>query len=120
MIRVKRLYEPREAGGGARFLVDRLWPRGVRKEALALDGWLKDVAPSDSLRKWYQHDPGKWEEFKRRYWKELEGKEEDVERMEAAARAGDVTLLFSSREERINNAVALREYLERRLASSKK
>jgi uncharacterized protein YeaO (DUF488 family) len=72
MIRVERVYDHKERDGGARFLVDRLWPRGIRKEALQIDGWLRDVAPSDALRRWFDHDPAKWEEFKKRYFQELD------------------------------------------------
>jgi len=112
MIKVKRVYEPPAPDDGKRFLVDRLWPRGVKKEALRLDGWLKDVAPSDGLRKWFGHDPAKWDEFRRRYFAELEAKPEAWEPLLEAARAGDVTLLFSARDEAHNNAVALKAFLE--------
>jgi len=115
MIQVKRVYEPAAAGDGARFLVDRLWPRGAKKEALRLAGWLKEVAPSGRLRKWFNHDPAKWDEFQRRYFAELDEKTVTIEPLLAAARRGRVTLLFGARDTGHNNAVALRAYLTRRL-----
>jgi len=93
MIKVRRLYDPEEQGEGARFLVDRLWPRGLSKESLGHQAWLRDVAPSDELRCWYGHDREKWEEFQRRYAQELDGKEESWQPLVEAARRGDVTLL---------------------------
>jgi uncharacterized protein YeaO (DUF488 family) len=113
MIKVKRAYDPPESDDGTRFLVDRLWPRGVKKEDLHLDGWLKDVAPSDDLRRWFSHDPAKWEEFQRRYFAELDGKPDALRPIRDAARQGNVTLLYSARDVEHNNAVALRAYLER-------
>jgi uncharacterized protein YeaO (DUF488 family) len=118
MIRTKRVYESQSAGDGARFLVDRLWPRGLTKEKAGLDGWFKEVSPSDELRKWYHHDPGRWEDFKRRYFAELDSKPEAWKPLLKAARAGDIVLLFSSREERFNNAAALKSYLEKQLKKS--
>lgn len=115
MIQAKRVYDPPAPEDGKRFLVDRLWPRGVKKEALQLDGWLKDVAPSDALRKWFGHDPAKWEEFRERYFAELEAKPEAWRPLLEAARQGTVTLLFSARDEAHNNAVALKAFLETRL-----
>lgn len=115
MIRVKRVYEPQEPDDGARFLVDRLWPRGVKKEALRLDGWLKDAAPGDALRRWFGHDPARWDEFQRRYRDELDGRPEAWRIIVEAARRGDVTLLFSARDAEHNNAVALKAYLDARL-----
>lgn len=115
MIKVKRVYASPAPDDGQRFLVDRLWPRGVKKEALQLDGWLKDVAPSDALRKWFGHDPAKWEEFQERYFAELEAKPEAWRPLLEAARQGTVTLLFSARDEAHNNAVALKAFLEARL-----
>jgi uncharacterized protein YeaO (DUF488 family) len=114
MIQTKRVYEPRKRGDGTRFLVDRLWPRGIKKEDLRTVGWLKEVAPSDELRHWYSHDPDKWSEFKRRYKAELDKRPEAWEPILKAARRGTVTLLYSARETELNNAVALKEYLERR------
>ncbi|MDR7440302.1 MAG: DUF488 domain-containing protein [Armatimonadota bacterium] len=112
MIRVKRVYDPVEPEDGKRYLVDRLWPRGLRKEALRIDGWLREVAPSDKLRRWFGHDPAKWEEFKRRYFAELESRPETWRPLWEAARRGNVTLLYSARDSLHNNAVALQEFLE--------
>jgi uncharacterized protein YeaO (DUF488 family) len=112
MIRTRRVYDPPEPGDGTRFLVERLWPRGMKKEALPLDGWLKDAAPSDELRRWFSHDPAKWDEFRRRYDAELEGKPDVLQPLREAARQGNVTLLYSARDTEHNNAVALKEYLE--------
>lgn len=114
-IRVKRVYQPPEPGDGARFLVDRLWPRGFRRDSLQLAGWLKDAAPSDALRKWFAHDPGRWEEFKRRYFAELDRKPEAWRPLVEAAGKGPLTLVYSARDAAHNNAVALRAYLEARL-----
>ena len=111
-IRVKRVYEPPAPDDGKRFLVDRLWPRGLRKEALRLDGWLKELAPSDELRRWFGHDPAKWEEFRRRYFLELQARPEAWRPLRKAAREGTVTLLFSARDGEHNNAVALKSFLE--------
>ncbi len=115
MIKVKRVYDPVEPDDGKRFLVERLWPRGIRKETLAMEGWLKEVAPSDRLRRWFGHDPKKWEEFRRRYFAELEARPEAWRPLLEAARAGNVTLLFSARDTAHNNAMALREFLEGKL-----
>lgn len=112
MIRVKRVYEPPSAEDGTRILVDRLWPRGLSKERARVDLWLKDLAPSNELRKWYGHDPARWEEFRRRYRRELSGKEDLMSTIRERERAGTVTLLFGSREESLNNAVALKGFLE--------
>lgn len=94
--------------------MERLWPRGVKKSDLPLDGWLKDVAPSDALRRWFSHDPAKWNEFQRRYWTELDTRPEASGPIREAARAGRVTLIYSSRDGEHNNAVALKMYLEGR------
>lgn len=115
MIRIKRVYDPHESGDGPRFLVDRLWPRGVKKENLLMDGWLKDVAPSDALRHWFGHDPAKWEEFCRRYDAELEANSEAWRPLLDRARRQDITLLFSAHDMERNNAVALRLFLEKSL-----
>ena len=112
-IRLKRAYEAPGSQDGTRVLVDGLWPRGVSKGEADIDRWLRDIAPSKALRKWFDHDPEKWKEFKRRYHREL-----DTERQEAAAelkeiaQRGRVTLVFGSKDEEHNNAVALKEYLE--------
>ena len=115
MIKLKRAYEPASAGDGARFLVDRLWPRGVKKESLKIDAWLKDAAPSDGLRRWFGHDPEKWTEFRRRYAAELEGKPESWEPIARANRQGAVTLVYGAHDMEHNDAVALKEYIEKRL-----
>ncbi len=114
MIQIKRVYAPLEAGDGQRFLVERLWPRGLKKEALQLDGWLTDVAPSDALRRWFAHDPDKWAEFQRRYKAELDARPDAWQPLLQAARRGRVTLLFSAHDTEHNNALALKDYLERK------
>lgn len=117
MIRLKRVYEPPEPRDGARFLVERLWPRGMSKQQLRVDGWLRDVAPSTELRLWFSHDPHKWDEFRRRYFAELDRRPETWQPLLEAARTGTVTLVFSARDTEHNNAVALKEYLEKRLGA---
>lgn len=112
MIRLKRAYEPATPEDGARVLVERLWPRGVKKTSLPLDDWLKEVAPSVSLRRWFGHDPKKWDEFRRRYFAELEKQIGTWEAILKAAHNGAVTLIYSSHDTEHNNAVALKEYLE--------
>ena len=116
MIRVKRVYEPYEPSDGPRFLVDRLWPRGMKKEVLHLTDWLKDLAPSNELRQWFGHDPGKWEEFCRRYHKELDGNRGAWSLLVEMAGTRGITLLFAAHDTEHNNATALRAYLERQLA----
>ncbi len=113
MIQVKRVYDPPDAKDGVRFLVERLWPRGIKKEALQMQDWLKDVAPSGELRRWFSHDPAKWREFQQRYFKELDGHREAGQPLLQAARRRNVTLLYSARDTEHNNAVALKEYLEK-------
>lgn len=120
MIKVKRVYDPPERDDGKRFLVERLWPRGVKKEALPLSGWLKDVAPSTELRKWFAHDPKRWPEFQTRYRKELQkqekGDESDgIATLLQAAEEGNLTLLYSAKDTEHNSALVLREFLEERL-----
>lgn len=115
MIKVKRVYESPSPDDGMRFLVDRLWPRGVRKKALKLDGWLKEVAPSDALRQWFGHKKAKWAEFQSRYFEELEGKPEVWRPILEATRQGNVTLLYSAQDTEHNNAIALRAYLKAKL-----
>jgi uncharacterized protein YeaO (DUF488 family) len=112
MIRVRRVYDPGEQGEGARFLVDGLWPRGLSKESLDYQAWLKEVAPSAELRRWFAHDPERWEEFQRRYAAELDEKRESWRPLMEAARRGDVTLLYAARDRAHNNALALKRYLE--------
>ena len=114
---LKRVYEKPGSRDGARVLVDRLWPRGINKDKAGIDLWLKDLAPSHELRKWFGHDRKKWEGFKKRYYCELNTKrQEAVEKLEEIARSGRVTLVYASADERLNNAVALKEYLEERSA----
>ena len=114
MIKTKRVYEKAEEADGVRLLIDRLWPRGIKKEELNIDGWMREIAPSDPLRKWFSHDPSKWEEFKRRYWDEVNGKEE-FRMLLQLAKEKDVTLVFGSKETRYNNATALKEFIEKSL-----
>jgi uncharacterized protein YeaO (DUF488 family) len=116
MIQTKRVYESGGKNDGKRFLVDRLWPRGVKKEALASDGWLKEIAPSDALRRWFNHDAAKWKEFQRQYRRELSANPGNWQPLLEAARAGEVTLLFSARDLEHNNAAVLKAFLEERLA----
>lgn len=111
-IHAKRVYEEAAKSDGARFLVERLWPRGLKKEALAMEAWLKEVAPSGTLRAWFSHDPKKWAEFQRRYRAELDAHPEAWRPILDAARRRAVTLLYSSRDTEHNNAVALLAYLE--------
>jgi uncharacterized protein YeaO (DUF488 family) len=112
MIKIKRVRDPAQPGDGTRLLVERLWPRGVAKANLKLDGWFKDAAPSTELRKWFSHDPAKWNEFQKRYFAELKKHPEAWQPIIEAAEKGTVTLLFSSRDAEHNNVVALKRYLE--------
>lgn len=114
-IRIKRAYEAVDAEDGARFLVDRLWPRGVSKEALKLQAWVKDAAPSDDLRHWYHHEPAQWKEFQRRYFAELEANHDAWRPLLEAARRETITLLYASKVVEQNNAVALKEFLSKKL-----
>jgi uncharacterized protein YeaO (DUF488 family) len=113
LIHLKRAYDPVDPGDGPRFLVDRIWPRGIKKDALKIDAWNKDVAPSPELRRWFGHDPARWVEFQGRYEKELDGNQEAWQPLLLAARQGDITLIYSARDVEHNNAVALKAYLER-------
>lgn len=115
MIQVKRVYDPAEKTDGTRFLVDRLWPRGMKKESLKMADWPKEIAPSNALRRWFNHDPTKWKEFQRRYRAELAGEGEMWQPLLNAAREGDVTLLFSAHDVEHNNAVVLKSFLDKRL-----
>jgi uncharacterized protein YeaO (DUF488 family) len=115
MIKVKRIYDPPEGGDGFRILVDRLWPRGLSKEKAMVDLWLKEISPSNELRKWYGHDPAKWAEFKKRYFQEIKERREEFDLLREKAGEGTVTFLFSSQEEKLNNAAALKEFVERKL-----
>jgi uncharacterized protein YeaO (DUF488 family) len=120
MIRIKRAYEPATPADGHRVLVDRLWPRGLRKERAHLDQWLKEVAPSDTLRKWFGHDPRRWAGFRERYLRELDTPAADavLAGLARAARRGRVTLIYSAHDELHNDAVVLAEELTRRVARS--
>lgn len=115
MIRLKRAYEPATSDDGVRVLVERLWPRGVKKTRLKLDGWLKDVAPSADLRKWFSHQPEKWPEFRHRYFTELRANPAAWHPLLSAAKRGRVTFVYAARDEARNGAVALKAFLERRL-----
>lgn len=115
MIRLKRVYETARPEDGKRVLVERLWPRGVRKVSLNLDAWAKEAAPSDGLRRWFGHEPEKWSEFRRRYAAELRSHGAAWKPLLEAARRGRVTFLYSARDETHNNAVALKRFLEARL-----
>ena len=111
MIQIKRIYDEPDKRDGFRVLVDRLWPRGLSRDKAKVDLWLKDMAPSDELRKWFSHDPVKWPEFRKRYKEELKGKQELVEQLCEEAKKGKVTLLFSAKDTEHNNAVVLRGIL---------
>ncbi|EIM29813.1 DUF488 domain-containing protein [Microvirga lotononidis] len=115
-VRLKRAYETPAADDGARILVDRLWPRAVSKQALALDKWMKDIAPSTGLRRWFEHDPGRWHEFCRRYAAEVQEHQDLLDELRARARKGRITLVFSARDEVHNDAVALRDFILHGLA----
>ncbi len=112
VIQLKRAYEPPAAEDGLRVLVDRLWPRGVSKSAARIDLWLKAIAPSDALRKWFGHDPSKWAEFRARYFRELDEHPEVAAQLLAQVRNGPVTLVYGAKDQAHNDAVALKEYLE--------
>jgi uncharacterized protein YeaO (DUF488 family) len=118
-VQVKRVYDPPSAADGVRVLVDRLWPRGLSKTGAAVDLWLKDIAPSVSLRRWFNqtNDPSRWTEFTRRYAEELDAKKPSIAALVAAIRGGQVTLLFGARDQEHNNAAALRSYLNRVIES---
>jgi len=111
MIKIKRVYDPPSADDGIRILVDRLWPRGIRREDVKMDLWMKDVAPSNELRKWFSHEPSKWDEFRRRYGEEIKGSKALEQLRDLIRRYQVVTLLFSAKDRERNNAVVLRELL---------
>lgn len=119
MIRVKRIYEPPLKSDGTRLLVERLWPRGLKKADARLDAWLREAAPSTALRQWFQHDPAKWAEFQRRYRKELDEHPDAWAPILEAAQKGPVTLLFSSRDTEHNNVIALKAYLDLQLKKTR-
>ena len=112
MVTLKRAYDPVAATDGKRLLVERLWPRGLSKGTLKLDGWIREVAPTTELRKWFGHDPAKWRQFRIRYFRELDSQPESWRSIVSLARCGTVTLVYSSHDEEHNNAVALREFLQ--------
>jgi uncharacterized protein YeaO (DUF488 family) len=114
MIRLKRVYDEPSREDGMRILVDRLWPRGLTKARAAVDLWLKDVAPSTELRKWFSHDPGKWNQFQVRYRKELREKKDVLELLKQRSRKGTVTLVYGARDEEHNEALVLKKILEGR------
>lgn len=120
MITLMRAYDAKDCDGVKCFLVERLWPRGIKKGSFRLDGWLQDVAPSHQLRRWFRHDPAKWDEFKHRYFSELDAKPDALKPLMEAARRGNVTLIYSSRDTVHNNAVALQQYLATKLAMETK
>lgn len=118
MIKTKRIYEDYDPRDGRRVLVDRLWPRGVRKNRV--DSWFREIAPSDQLRRWYSHDPEKWGEFKERYRQELESNKSMLLQLQDWATRGDVTILYAAKDEAHNNAVALKELLEETMRKRKR
>lgn len=113
MIHLKRAYEQPDPADGTRILVDRLWPRGLTKEKAAIDVWLKDVAPSTELRKWFSHDPEKWIGFRGRYQTELEHHPDQIELIKGKAKKGPVTLIYGARDQKHNEAVVLKQFLEK-------
>lgn len=115
MIYLKRAYDAPSKDDGYRVLIDRIWPRGVSKEKAHINSWLKEIAPSNELRKWFGHDPDKWDEFRNRYYQELENQSEVVEQLVRKASEGTLTLIFAAQNKKCNNAVALKEYLEKKM-----
>jgi uncharacterized protein YeaO (DUF488 family) len=111
-VMTKRIYEPASPRDGYRVLVDRIWPRGISRDEAALDAWMKELAPTDALRKWFHADPSRWGEFRRRYLSELKGRRDNVRGLAERAGNGPVTLLFAARDERHNHAVVLKQYLK--------
>jgi uncharacterized protein YeaO (DUF488 family) len=120
MIYLQRVYEPAAGSDGKRFLVERLWPRGVKKTALPMTAWLKEVAPSPPLRQWFNHDPAKWEEFRRRYRAELAAQPAAWRTLMAATKTGSVTLLYGARDQEHNSARVLKQFLEEQISREKK
>jgi uncharacterized protein YeaO (DUF488 family) len=112
-IQIKRVYDKPDKADGLRLFVDRVWPRGLTKEQAQIDDWLKEIAPSTRLRKWFGHAPARWKEFKRRYAAELDDNREQVKQLAREARKRTVTLLFGAKDIEHNNAVALKEYIEK-------
>jgi len=114
-IKIKRVYEPASDGDGTRILVDRLWPRGLTKEKAHVDEWLKEIAPTTELRKWFGHEPEKWSGFHRRYETELRHNPDMIKMVKTKAREGTITLLYGARDEKHNEALVLKQFLERRV-----
>lgn len=112
MIKTRRIYDRPEADDGFRILVDRIWPRGLKKNDVKIDLWQKNIAPNSALRKWFNHDKRKWNEFKSRYYEELKDKQEIVKLFLEKTEEGTITLLYSSKEEKYNNAIPLKEFLQ--------
>lgn len=117
-VKLKRVYEPRTPEDGTRILVERLWPRGIKKEQAEIDRWAKDIAPSTELRKWFGHDSDRWQEFRRRYAEEVSRHPDELSKLRAMAKEGPVTLVFSGHDEAHNNAIVLRDLLLGRQAKS--
>lgn len=117
MIQLKKVYEPAGKLDGKRFLIERLWPRGMKRDKLQMAAWIRDAGPSRQLRVWFHHDPAKWNEFRRRYFAELASKQQVWQPIIQAASQGTVTLLYSSHDNQHNNAVVLKQYLESRMTS---
>ena len=115
MIHLKRVYDASSRDDGLRILVERLWPRGLTKARAAVDLWVKDVAPSPGLRKWFGHDPARWKQFRQRYWDELKDKKDDVDALRRKARERKVTFIYAAHDEQHNGALALKEFIERRV-----
>ena len=113
-IKMKRVYDKDERTDGRRILVDRLWPRGIKKEDAKIDDWIKDIAPSDSLRKWFGHDPEKWKEFKKKYFDELKNKKELLKEIIDKSKT-NLTLIYAAKDSEHNNAAALKEYINKNL-----
>lgn len=112
MISVKRIYEPKSPSDGYRVLVDRLWPRGISKEAAAFDSWMKDIGPSNELRQWFGHDPAKWSDFRKKYRQELKSKQAMLEELKGLAKKHDtLTLVYGAKDEKHNQAVVIAELL---------
>ena len=114
MIQLKRAYEKPSPKDGVRILVERLWPRGLTRARAAVNLWMKDVAPSPDLRRWFGHDPARWNQFKQRYWKELKDRKDDVDLLRRKAKEGKVTFVYAAHDEEHNGALALKEFVEQR------
>lgn len=111
-LKIKRVYEKADVNDGTRILIDRLWPRGLTKEKAAVDLWLKEIAPSTTLRKWFNHEPSKWSDFQKKYIQELKNNHEQVKLLKAQIKKGMVTMLYGAKDEVHNDAIVLKEWLE--------